>query len=207
MSTTVKKTGGDFVLPPAGTHRARCYRVIDLGTQRTVFQNQEKWLHQVLLGFELCDELMEDGRPFVISPRFTASLHEKANLRHMLESWRGRAFTDDELEGFELQKIITKPCLLTIAHEKNAKGDKTYAKVKAITPLAKGMQPPPDLVNLPEHYEIEHGRNELFQSFPEWLQKTIGECQEWSGSPMTEPSQPAGVPATGAADEDDQIPF
>jgi hypothetical protein len=209
MSTTVKKTGNDFVLPPAGTHRARCYRVIDLGTQTQTYNNQTKLLHQVLVGFELCDEMMDDGRPFVTSARYTASLHEKANLRHTLESWRGRAFTDKELEGFELKSIIQAPCLLTLAHEKSKTGDKTYANIKAITPLAKGMEKPPVLVNMPEHYEIEQGKNELFKHFPEWLQELIGKCQEWTKPAPAQDALAVEVDEAAAqnGDEDSQIPF
>lgn len=189
MSTIVKKTGTDFVLPPTGTHRSRCYRVIDLGTQRKTWNNQEKLLHEVLIGFELSDEPMDDGRPFVTSARYTASLHEKANLRHMLESWRGKAFTDQELEGFQLKNVIGAACLLTLAHEKNVKGDRTYANIKAITPLAKGMEKPQELQNPSEHYEIEQGEDNMFKGFPEWLQKTIRECREWS-----QPADATGPP-------------
>ncbi|MHA1379626.1 MAG: hypothetical protein ACTSRG_14730 [Candidatus Helarchaeota archaeon] len=44
------------------------------------------------------------------------SLHAKATMRKFLESWRGKKFTKEELEGFDLQKILGKPCQLQIIH-------------------------------------------------------------------------------------------
>ena len=46
---------------------------------------------------------MPDGKPFLVRRRYTASLHEKSALRKDLESWRGRAFTNVELDGFKHQ--------------------------------------------------------------------------------------------------------
>ena len=42
MSFIVENTssGGDFKPVPAGLHLARCYRIIDLGTQRSEFDGQ-----------------------------------------------------------------------------------------------------------------------------------------------------------------------
>lgn len=206
MSTTLKQSGGDFALPPAGTHRARCYRIVDLGTQPVNWQGQTKYQPKVLIGWELADETTEDGRPFTTSARYTASLSDKATLRHTLESWRGRPFTAQELEGFQLSKVLNAPCLLTIAHEASKDGSKTYANVKAVTGLAKGMQPPGELVNAAVHYEIEQGRNAAFESFPEWLQKVISGCEEWNGGAGKQeaphaPESPASAPL------DDNIPF
>ena len=38
-------------------------------------------------------------QPFVLSKGHTLSLYEKANLRHNLESWRGKQFTAEEWPG------------------------------------------------------------------------------------------------------------
>ena len=78
MSLKATSSGKDFELAPVGVHPARCYRVIDLGTQTTEWQGQTKKAHKVMLTWELLgDERMADGRPFSISKRFTASTHEK----------------------------------------------------------------------------------------------------------------------------------
>ena len=66
------KPTADFKDPPEGTHPARCYRVIDLGTQEVDFQGQIKHQRKVLVSWELqCEERMDDGRPFSIGKKYT----------------------------------------------------------------------------------------------------------------------------------------
>lgn len=140
-----KPNDNDFAPPPAGTFPAICYRVIDLGTQPTTWQGQIKHQHKVLISWEIADaeEKMEDGRPWTISASYTWSMSEKANLRHMLESWRGKKFTDADFGegGFDIKNIIGQPCMLAVVH--NPKGDKVYANVSAISKLPKMLQPAP----------------------------------------------------------------
>jgi hypothetical protein len=160
--------------------------------------------HKVRLRWELSDEIMEgdDAKPFSISKTYTLSLHEKAALRHDLEAWRGKAFTAEELKGFELKKLMGAPCQLTVVHETGKNGN-TYANVKAISPLAKGMTPPPEAQNGLVYYEVEDGKNEVFESFTDKLKEFIAGCQEWTNPTKTE--APTADKAPGV--EDDQIPF
>ena len=140
-------SGGDFELVPAGTHLATCFRVIDLGTQKSTYEGKEREQHKILISWEFPDELMDDGRPFTVGQRYTWSMSEKATLRKHLESWRGQAFADKDFagppNGFNIQNILGKSCLLTIAHKEN--GDKTYANITAVAKLMKGMEPKPPL--------------------------------------------------------------
>lgn len=79
--------GGSFELPPQETCLAVCTSVVDLGHQENeTFHNVSR---QVLITWELPEQLMQDERPFVVSKFYTVSLHEKSNMRQMLESWRG----------------------------------------------------------------------------------------------------------------------
>src|SRR5688572_23018431 len=83
---------------------------------------------------------MENGKPFLVRRRYTCSLHEKAALRGDLESWRGRAFTDQELQAFDLESLLGVNCLLNILHE--CRNGSTYANVSSIMRLPKGMPAP-----------------------------------------------------------------
>ena len=83
--------GGNFEPAPAGTHVAICYRVIDLGTQESVYNGEKKSARKVLISWELPNEEKADGKPFVISATYTWSMHEKSTLRKTLEAWRGAA--------------------------------------------------------------------------------------------------------------------
>lgn len=139
---------GTFELPPAGTFTAIMYRFIDRGTQRSEFNGEARTRHEVMLTWELCGELMTDGRPFSISKTYTWSMHEKAGLRKDLEAWRGKSFSDADFEGpnaFNTKKLLGAPATLTISHHTKPNGD-AYAKLAGIGKAMKGIQIP-DCVN------------------------------------------------------------
>lgn len=196
MALVAKDNGSnDFQQAPEGTHRAVCYRLIDLGTQHNA--HFDKWQHQVYIGWELSDELTDDGKPLIIGRTYTVSLSEKANLRAHLEAWRGRKFTVEELNGFELQKVLGASCLVTVTHtEKNGK---SYANVAAVAALPKSVDKPTG-VNTLTLYSIEDGENEVFASLPEWMRERIAACRERNSEPVTDAGDPL-------AEFDDDIPF
>lgn len=139
--------GGTFELTPAGTFIATCYRFIDRGTQMTEFNGERKTRREVMISWEIADEIMSDGRPFSATKTYTWSMHEKAALRRDLESWRGRAFVDEDFEGpnaFNTKNLLGKSCMLTITH--TTKGDKTYSNIASVGKLMKNVTPP-SLVN------------------------------------------------------------
>lgn len=129
-------SGTTFKPAPAGVHTAVCCDVVDMGLLEVTYAGQTKKQHKVRLVWQI-EELMDDGKPFIVQKRYTLSLHEKSNLRLDLQSWRGRAFTDDELRGFDLEKLIGINCMLNVVHTQKA--GETYANVTAVMPLKKGM--------------------------------------------------------------------
>ena len=150
---------------------------------------------------------MEDNRPFVVSGWYTISLNEKANLRAILEGWRGRSFTDDELGGFSLEDVLDKPCTLTVIH--NAKGDKTYANIASASPLMKGMEVPARVNDLVV-YDFE--KNEGLENLPEWQQTKVQqgiENQRSFKEGIAAVRETIAPPAGGVANDefDDDIPF
>lgn len=159
-----------YQLPPAGIHRAVLFQVCDLGIQETTWQGVTKHQHKVRFAWELTDELMDDGKPFSVSKQYTANLGSKANLRKDLESWRGRPFTNEELDGFDLQNVLGAPCMVNVVHNEN--NGKTYANVTAVTPLAKGMEKP--VAHNPLlHFDLDNYTAEQESALPEWLHKMI----------------------------------
>lgn len=201
MGVTVSDPGGgDFVPAPEGTHVARCVQVIDLGTQTSSYYKNDDGSPQkskkVLIGWEIPGELNDKGEPFLVWHRYTQSLHEKANLRIHLQSWRGRKFTDDELKGFLLSNILDKPCLLNIVH--NDSGDKTFANVSAVMALPKGQECP-DRVHKLIDFDINNFDRDLFEEFSDNLKKTINNSDERKGIEYAEPPPPE--------ENDDEVPF
>lgn len=137
-----KPTGNaDFAPPPAGTFPGICYRILDLGTQDTTFQGENKEQHKIMLSWEIRDDeaVMTDGRPMTIHQRYTWSMHEKALLRKHLESWRGKKFVESDFGegGFDVRKLLGVSCMLAIVHAES--GGKTFANIAAISKLPKSM--------------------------------------------------------------------
>jgi len=166
---------------PAGVHQAVCYSVIDLGVQPS--QNPKfPPHHKVQIGWEIPSEMIEteEGpKPRVIGKDFTLSLGKKANLLAALQSWRGRPFTEAELDGFEVADVIGANCLLNIIHKPSTDGTKVYANVLGIMPLPKGM-PVLKPINHPMRFDIpKDGAISLPEDMPEFIKKKIMQSEEW----------------------------
>ena len=186
--------GGDFEQPEAGTYSANSYKLIDIGTQTGEYQGKPTVRRQVILGWEL-DEPMSDGRPFTVSKFYTASLSEKATLRHDLESWRGRAFTEDELGGFDLQGVLGKPCMLTLTRT-----DKGKTKVAAVSKLPKGMTPM-KAVNPITYFSLDDFDVNVFAGLSDGIKRMIMQ------SPEYQEAMRGGAVAPSNGNESDDIPF
>lgn len=130
---------------PEGVHQAVCVDVIDLGMLKSLFPDEkngkEKFQHKVNVVWQI-EELRDDGKRHLLYKRYTLSLHEKAALRHDLESWRGRAFTFDELVGFDVEKLKAANCFVNVQHKKSQDGSRTYANVVSIMPVPKNLKLP-----------------------------------------------------------------
>jgi hypothetical protein len=131
MSIIAKKVKIDPA--PEGLHQSVCIDVVDKGMQETGFGGMA---HKIQLRWFIEELNPKTGKPYMVSRKFTNSLHEKSALRPFLESWRGRKFTPEELDGFDLEKLIGANCQLQIIH--NIKeGGEVYSNVQAIVPPAK----------------------------------------------------------------------
>jgi len=202
--------GGDFEQCPTGTHMARCVRLIDLGTQKNEWppnSGKIKLKNQLFIGFETPDEQLETDKgmqPFIVGRFITNSLAETSNLRPLLEGWRGRAFTEAELAGFDLQVLLGQPCLITVIHKDSGK-----AAIQSISKLMKGQVCPP-AHNQELSYWIEEHDQAVFDKIPEGIQKIIMRSPEYAESVLKQGGA-LGRTETGAsgkpADFDDDIPF
>lgn len=199
MGIVVKETGGsNFELIPADNHVAMCYQIIDLGTQKKVFKGKEKLQRVVRIIFELPELQKEfvagEGlKPFSISREFTASLNKEATLRKILESWRGKVFTEEELKSFELNKILGKPCLLQVVHTEDGK----YANIDNISKCPKSLVAPAKTVNPCLEFSLDDYNEEVFLKLPEYIQNKIKESPEWKAT--------AGQPVEMNHSSDDDI--
>ncbi len=193
--------GGDWELPPSGNMAAVCIGLIDLGTHQEVFQNEDpREVPQLCIVWELPGMVnSKTGRNHVVCNKYNASLGRKANLRKMLESWRGVPIKDDE--EFDIFKVVGAPCLLQVAHSKTNGGSDIY-KISAVTGLPKGMPKPVASYPLVK-YRVTDGPNAI--PTQEWLPHVYGKvvkdivqgCIEFSAKNGTTAPPPAA--SNGAA--------
>ena len=188
MSLTVSASsgGGNFVQVPAGMHLARCYRIIDLGSQKTEYKGQAKLSPKVLFQFEVHSEddegsalVTPDGKPLSISKQYTLSLNENAILRRDLQSWRGRPFTEEELKSFNLENVLSQWCMLNVVHSEY--NGKNYSNIDNINPVPGTLKKSglPEAVNDPKIFSIRNADMDLFDSLSENLQAKIKLSPEW----------------------------
>lgn len=176
MGLIAKNEVGEKDVISSGTHVARCYGIIDLGTQYS--EKFGKWANKIMLQFELPGDLT-DGRPSIISKKYTLSLNDKASLRKDLESWLGRAVTaEEERDGFALSSMLGSACLLSILHGEN--GDKTYAYVAGVMSVPDGTVVP-DAVNPAVLYDIDGGKDAVYAGLPDWIKNLIQQSREFKG--------------------------
>ena len=199
-------------LPEAGATVGVLYSLVDLGHQKTNWDNQEKWTPKVRLTFELPDqtdefEVEENGKrttiqkPMVVSIEQTRSLGEKASLRKLLEQWRGQTFTSKELQAFSLKNLLGKPAMLTLIHKTSQQG-RQYCAIAGASKPPKGMKAPATTTNDQLYYEIEQGEAGQFNDMPEWLQEKIRASKEFATAAGKSTATKVELDADG-----NQVPF
>lgn len=186
MGLFIKDSGeGNFEPLAEATYMARCTRVIDCGTQHGSYKGAPTVAHKIMLTFELPTETItnkETGEimPMTFSKEYTLSLGPKSNLRPVLESLRGKKFTDEEAKvGIDLAKVAGMPCSVEIYH-KSGKEGKTYPNVGTVSGLLKGSTCPPATHEV-FAYDIDEGRCEKFYKLPTWIQTKIMASSDWKG--------------------------
>lgn len=205
MAIMAKDTGGkDFKKVPPGAHFAICNMVVDCGLQEG-FNGKPQ--HKIYLRWEVPDERVSyerDGKevegPCSIGSLYTLSLSEKANLRKVLENWRGKAFTPQELQGFDITNVLGKCCQIMVTHSDDGK----YANVTGVMGISKDQRPRAQDArpeNKPLAYSLEDHNAAAFNALPNWLQEKI----ENRMKAPTEAPPSSGRPTDDQFDDD--IPF
>jgi len=182
------KPKSSFTPVASGLHLARCYRIIDLGTQKSEFDGNVKFLRKLKVCWEVFGEddngnplCTASGEPLVITKDYTLSWADKATLRIDLQSWRGKPFTVEEQRRFDLKTVLDKWCMLNVAHKAKKTGDGVYANIVAITPVPNAVKSAglPDGHNPAQMFEISNPDMAMFETFSDFLKKQISDSPEW----------------------------
>lgn len=182
MTIIAKSAETSYPKVPIGVHKARCVKVIDLGTQRQEYNGEISWKRQILVIWELPEELNND-QPMTISKFYTLSLHEKSNLGKDLTSWRGRPFTETEKQGFDVTKLIGVTCQVNVMHKDNGKED-----ISSIMPLGKDDKIA-EQFNPSVSFDIgdyQKGQKETFNQLSEGIRRMILRSKELDGIDQTD---------------------
>ncbi len=170
-------------LAPEGVHIARCYQIIHIGTVMEPYMGEMKETNKVMLSFELSNEKRvfnpdKGEQPFSVSKEFTLSLGDKSNLKKFLENWRGKQFTQIELENFDVAQVLGKFCFLNIIHKTAKSSGNQYVDISSITPLPKGTEIPV-AINDAITFGYDPFDVNIFNGFPEWLKEKIAKSKEY----------------------------
>jgi hypothetical protein len=167
----------------SGNYVARCYSMIHIGTVTETILGEAKRQNKIRITWELPTELRvfdeaKGKQPMVISKEFTLSMHEKANLRKELESWRGKAFTDLQAQSFDVAKLLGVPCMLNVIHRQTKQGT-DYAAISSISALPKGFECPAQ-VNPTFEWNYEDKWDEItMELFPDFIKDKIKASEEY----------------------------
>ena len=163
-----------------GVYTAVSSMLIDLGLQEnTKFGKVQR---KMMVIWELLDETIEingEKLPRTISKEYSFSLHEKSGLRKDLQAWRGKPFTEEELQGFDLTAILNVPCQLQIILEER-NGNK-YNNIASIMALPKGMT----IAKLEStcHFDLEDTQTwKNWNKIPNWIQEKIKKANNYESS-------------------------
>lgn len=170
MSLNLNMKDFYFIPAPEGLHMARCYAVIDLGLQMN--RKYGNYLPKVLIAWELSDSLMEEGKPYVQMQQYTVSLNKSSLLRALLEQWRGRKFSIEELKTFQWKDVLGKPCYLTTQQSPNPKGDQPWSDIVSIGPLPSGVTCPPQ-VNPSVYFDLDNYTDAKYLALSERMRRKI----------------------------------
>ena len=211
MTIIAQETGGkDFKKVPPGCHFAICNMVVDLGVQETTFKGQAKQQHKVYIRWEVPDERVtyeKDGEqvegPCSIGSTYTLSLSEKAKLRQLLQDWRGKLFTKEELKGFDITSIAGKPCQVMVQHSTGSDG-KTYANVTGVMGCSKEQRERAKNARSEIGvviYSLDDQDADVFEQLPKWIKEKLAN--------RVPPVTVKTAASTPEADDDfdDPIPF
>lgn len=185
MSMIASDKGGSSIPKlEGGVYTAISSAIVDLGLQTSqMFQKTQRKFMMIwtILGEEV--EVNGEKLPRQMSKEYSFSLNEKSTLRKDLQAWRGKAFTDEELRGFNILNVLNVPCQLQILLEE--KNGKQYNNIASIMALPKGTNV--EQLNETYYFDIEtidSWRN--WTKIPQWIQERIKKAENYKASGLEE---------------------
>jgi len=163
--------GGDYELPPAGSHPAILVGLVDLGTKDNTYNGKTSKRHKIMLIWELTAESDSKGQNFVVAQDYTWSLNSKAALRVIVEGFRGRAMADDE--EFDLSQMLAQPSMISLSEGTSASGKK-FMEVTGLSKPPRGLSVPPATHDSYVFHWGAIGSTKDDFELPDWMPRLYG---------------------------------
>lgn len=168
----------NFSKLPAGAYPAILTGVIEIGTQVTMYQGEEREKETLLLVWEV-SKSKTDGKPFVLSQRLTNTLNPKGQLYKTLCSIMRKKLTAEDCDNLVIGNLLDSRCLLTVTIEESGSVS-TYNKIVSVSPLPDGVCCNPRVGNLIEFGLSDIHDDDLFGQLLPWVQQAIRQSKELS---------------------------
>lgn len=216
-------TSSISTIPPGfaamGWHRARCIQYIQIGTIQII---NEKWQHQVRIGWELPYELRpyDKNNPSQLSPKmvsrdYASSLYNKSWLKKHLQQWMGAEIIEElqnrQKKGlaFDPYMILSQPCQIKIEHRCNPATQMWYEDVVDVFALKNeevinNFAPQ---VNDNRVLTFDEWRQSTFESLPNFIKNKIMRSKEYIKLFGTSDQYYDLDPADATASNDEPLPF
>lgn len=194
-------------LPTEGMVNAKCYAVIDLGSQENEWKWVKKLQRQIQVSFET-DQMWEFGDkgtfPLSVHKTYSFFITDSSNLTKDLTSWLDN-FVNTKEQPFNVFDLVGKSAELMVLHH-TSKAGKLSAKIMAIKPWKKEWE----LINPEVMLSLDSFNEDEFLKLPEWLREKIQKTQEYAK--IINPEEPLVKKtveelAKDTTDPSDDLPF
>jgi len=193
----------EFQSVETGVYDAVCFKQVDLGTHETYYKGIKVSKRKVRVSWELLTKLMEDNRPFVISKTYTMCIWGESALKKDLQNWRGKAFTDEEANRFDLSKVLGVSCKLMVSNE-IGDSNKKYTRITSISPNQKFTVEKTHNEIL--SFSLDNFEKEVFDKLSEYEKKLIMLSPEYKALNLIDTKAVAETTAEENLEEE-EIPF
>ena len=169
-------------IPPMspGTKMGICVGVVDIGEQPCTFNGKTSYKEQLLIVIEFPSETIEiDGevKPRQLSRAITRTTGDRGTFKQMVSAWFVKNFTNDELIEFDTDKLLKKPCMVTVKLSENGQ----YPNIDSIVQYPDGI-PAPTTETVPYTFDMDNWDDEAFKKLPEWIQEKIKKSTQYQTS-------------------------
>lgn len=202
-SFTLKQSESKFRPHSTGMHVAQCVDAIWYGECVSDFPGKPKSLSpKCALVFRTGEINEATGEYIDLVAEYGAFMSPKAKLRALLESWRGKPYTEEQVrtDGIPMDKLVGKWAYLNVGQKTSPSSGRTYAYILSANPV-------PTTVKLPTFKP--YTRPEFIEQRKDAYAKAAAAYRAEIG--VDEQGNPVGHPddelAGALTDTNDDLPF